>query len=384
MPNFQSLHVNPIEYPCVQGETTFLWEAQCDHERLIYVLHNGHYFFIKLLHKKDRVLVKGDKITRPSSVSYLQKALQDFQKATNAEATFSNIHTQKNRHYAPSKMLKTIDFFANELQDSREIWIEIGFGSGRHLLYQAKNNPEILHIGIEIHKPSVEQVIKRAESEGIDNVYVVDYDARILMEFLPANRVGRIFVHFPIPWDKKPHRRVISKQFLEEALRVLKVDGTLELRTDSDLYYAYSLETFMSLAQARLHVNKNADAPISSKYEDRWRRMEKNIYDVTLINSIETNEKMAPKLLVFDKDIKLCKQKDAKDTIRGDDWFVHIESWYETPEGVLLKVALGAYDRPEHRYILIENQKAQYIPNGIFSTKSNLAAHQALCEWMGT
>jgi tRNA (guanine-N7-)-methyltransferase len=239
-----------------------------------------------------------------------------------------------------------------------------------------------LHIGIEIHKPSIEQVIKRAEAEGLDNIYVVDYDARILMEFLPANRVGRIFVHFPIPWDKKPHRRVISKQFLEEALRVLKIDGTLELRTDSELYYAYSLETFMSLSQVRLHVNKNADAPIISKYEDRWRRMEKSIYDITLYNTLHSNQNMAPKLLAFDEMVTLCKPIDTKDIIRGDEWFVHIEAWYKKAKGVLLKVALGAYDRPEHRYVIIEDSKARYFPNGIFATKSNIAAHEALCIWM--
>ena len=383
MPNFQTLHVESLKYPHYEAETASLWAAKSGDEELIYTIHNGQKFFIKVIKKGEKILVKGDKITRPSSVSYLQKALQDFQKATKSNAIFSNIYTQKNRLYTPSPMLKTLDFFAQELEDSREIWIEVGFGSGRHLLYQAKANPEKLHIGIEIHKPSVEQVIKRAEAEGIDNVYVVDYDARILMEFLPANRVGRIFVHFPIPWDKKPHRRVISKQFLEEALRVLKVDGTLELRTDSDLYYAYSLETFTSLSQVRLHVNKNADAPIVSKYEDRWRRLEKNIYDVTLHNTLYSNEKVAPKLLAFEDMVVSSELKETKETIRGDEWFVHIEAWYHICNGVLIKVALGAYDRPEHRYIIIKEDKACYFPSGIFSTKSNLSAHLALCGWMG-
>jgi tRNA (guanine-N7-)-methyltransferase len=382
MPNFQSLHVEPLQYPCTQGNTTFLWEAQNGREHLVYTTHNGHSFFIKRVVKGEKILVKGDKITRPSAVSYLQKALQDYQKATKAEAVYSNIYTQKNRHYRPSSLLKDLDFFAKELKDPREIWIEVGFGSGRHLLYQAQKNPNILHIGIEIHKPSIEQVIKRAEAEGLDNIYIVDYDARILMEFLPANKVGRIFVHFPIPWDKKPHRRVISKQFIEEALRVLKVDGTLELRTDSDLYYEYSLNLFTSLSQVRLHVNKNIDAPVSSKYEDRWRKMDKNIYDITLINSLHSKNKMVPKLLAFDKEVLLKKQKNAKELIRGDGWFVHIETWYEIKDGFLLKVALGAYDRPEHRYIIVKDNRASYFPNGIFSTKSNLAAHLALCEWM--
>jgi len=31
---------------------------------------------------------------------------------------------------------------------------------------------------------------------------------------LSSNIADRLFVHFPVPWDKKPHRRVISPQFL--------------------------------------------------------------------------------------------------------------------------------------------------------------------------
>jgi len=137
--------------------------------------------------------------------------------------------------------------FAKNFPTEREVRIEVGFGSGRHLLHQAANNPDILFIGIEIHRPSIEQVLKQVVIQELDNVMVLDYDARLFMELVPSNIVGKIYVHFPVPWDKKPHRRVISTTFIEEARRVLKVGGTLELRTDSENYYAYSYETFIAL-----------------------------------------------------------------------------------------------------------------------------------------
>ena len=149
-----------------------------------------------------------------------------------------------------SAYLKEIDFFAHDFNVSREIWVEIGFGSGRHLLHQAKKHPEIQFIGLEIHKPSIEQVLKQCELQGISNILVVDYDARLFMEFLASNVVGRILVHFPVPWDKKPHRRVFSAAFIEEALRVLRPNGTLELRTDSQLYFEFSFSQMMQLTQA--------------------------------------------------------------------------------------------------------------------------------------
>jgi len=57
------------------------------------------------------------------------------------------------------------------------------------------------------------------------------------MELIPSNIVGKVYVHFPVPWDKKPHRRVISTSFIEESRRVLKVGGQLELRTQRYCHY---------------------------------------------------------------------------------------------------------------------------------------------------
>ncbi len=102
----------------------------------------------------------------------------------------------------------------------RDVSIEIGFGSGKHILYQAKKNPHELFIGIEIHTPSAQQLLRQIELQNIENIWVINYDARLLLEMIASNSINRVFVHFPVPWDKKPHRRVISQSFLKEAMRV--------------------------------------------------------------------------------------------------------------------------------------------------------------------
>lgn len=388
MPNFHAHALVPFATPHQEGDVTFLWEARSDKESLVLTQVENHRFFIKHLQKEKGVLVKGEKITRPSQVKLLQRGLIAYEQATRAQVRFSNIYSKKNHHETPSPYLKPPAFFANNGGEKREIWVEVGFGSGRHLLHQAKANPEVLVVGIEIHKPSVEQVIKRIGHEGVENVYVVDYDARILMEFLPASSVGKIFVHFPVPWDKKPHRRVISPAFVEEALRVLKPEGTLELRTDSDAYYAYAVEVFTALAKTKVHIQKNIDLAVSSKYEDRWKRMEKNIYDVTLVNLQHATPAPPLGLLTFKETLAPARlsQKPSDVTLRGEEWFVHVEGRYALgTQSIMLKVAFGAYDRPEHRYVLVESTgKASYFPEEVFSTKANTKAHAALQEWMSS
>ena len=385
MPNFQAPSLKPLSYPHQEDEVSFFWEAVSGNETLILCQCQDIKFFLKKLQRPNDILIKGEKITRPSQVKLLQKALIAYEKATEAQTGFSNIHTTKNRHENVSKHLKSIEFFSQGFSDTREMWIEVGFGSGRHLLHQASHNPNVLHVGIEIHKPSIEQVMKRCEAEGLDNVYLLDFDARIFMEFLRSNTVGRIFVHFPVPWDKKPHRRVISQRFINEAIRVLKVGGTLELRTDSDNYFEYSVQEFIALNKSKLAINKNQDLAVTSKYEDRWRRMEKNIYDITLTNDLSSAEAELPGALLFAKpiNVEILREKFTKDTLRGATWFVHFEDFYNISETcVLIRVAFGANERGEHRFILIEEGQARYFPREVLSTGANVQAHQAISEWL--
>ena len=386
MPNFHTQTLKPLSYPCTYKETTFSYEARSKRgNKLVMASTQGENILIRI-HQKEGggLLVKGDKVTRPTQASFLQKILIDFRDASEAQEQFSNIEPKKFLEVKHSPYLKEIEFFANHFMVEREIWVEIGFGSGRHLLHQAKKNPHIQFIGLEIHKPSIEQVLKRCELQGIENILVIDYDARLFMEFLPSNVVGRIFVHFPVPWDKKPHRRVFSAAFIEEALRVLHVNGTLELRTDSQLYFEFTFSQMMQLSKANVHVKKNAELEITSKYEDRWRKMEKDIYDVTLTN--ESASLPIPKLgtLRFDECVDFAKVRDSfkDDLLRGDGFFVHFEELFEIDDkSGLIRLSFGANERNEKCYILIQEGKLSYLPDRILATKSNLAAHTLIKEW---
>lgn len=81
------------------------------------------------------------------------------------------------------------------------------------MLHNAKNHPEILHIGLEIHSPSLEQVARQIGLLELDNILILAYDARIFLELLPSNILDKIFIHFPVPWDKQPNRRILNKAF---------------------------------------------------------------------------------------------------------------------------------------------------------------------------
>ena len=384
MPHLHIEKFNSIDFPQNLDEVTFNFiakNANHDDELLISTTIEDDEFFLLVRNDENNSLLKSDKLTRPASIFNVHKALLAYAKLANLNVISSNVPSnQKNIHLKEVSALKNINFFAQEFPDAKSVRIEVGFGSGRHLIHQAVNNPEILFIGLEIHRPSIEQVLKQVSIQKLDNLLVLDYDARLFMELVPSNIVDKIYVHFPVPWDKKPHRRVISKSFIEESTRALKVNGKLELRTDSENYYAYSYETFISFNKTTLQINKNKDIAISSKYEDRWKKMEKNIYDVTMINEEESKKLKIEGKFEFNF-VKLSFEEIINfhgRTQKFDGGFIHFERVYTLVDGVMIRLSMGSFDRPEHLYLVVRNDKAYYYPMYPLKSKSNLVAHKVL------
>lgn len=388
MPHLVVKKFKEVDFPKSYEDFRYEYIATNFHyknEKLLCVQTNqSEQFFLVVKEDGDKTLIKSDKTTRPAAVSTLHKALEGYAKIASLEIVHSNIpHKKYNPHLKETSALKTIEYFAEDFPQNRDICIEIGFGSGRHLLYQAKSNPKSLFIGLEIHRPSIEQVLKQINIQGLENILLIDYDARLFLEQVPSNVVSRIYVHFPVPWDKKPHRRVISKNFVAQARRVLKVGGRLELRTDSENYYAYSYETFMGFNKIDLEIKKNKDIAVSSKYEDRWKRMEKNIYDITMICDEESKELRIEgsfdfgTLRVFTNDlVALYRQK-----IIEANYFVHFERIYGiSKDDFLMKVSLGSFDRPEHLYLRIKQKSVCYVPHSPLRSHANIAAHKKINE----
>ncbi|MBW6488900.1 tRNA (guanosine(46)-N7)-methyltransferase TrmB [Sulfurimonas sp.] len=384
MPHIHIAEFKEVEFPLQEGGVSFNFianNANFEEEKLISVTVDEDEFFLLVVDEEGKKLLKSDKLSRPASTYNVHKALLAYTKASGMDALSSNVpQSKKNIHLQEVAALKDIKYFATDFPNNEKIRIEVGFGSGRHLLHQALNNPDTLFIGIEIHHPSIEQVLKQISIKNIQNILVLNYDARLFTELVPSNIIEKIYVHFPVPWDKKPHRRVISTAFIEEARRILDIGGTLELRTDSEKYYAYSYETFIAFSKTTLHISKNRDIAIVSKYEDRWRKMEKNIYDVTMINDEDSPE------LSLDGDFEFSEVRLSGEDIlklnkkieKLDGGFVNFERSYMLEDGVMLRLSMGSFDKPEHLYMIVKKDRAFYYPKMPLRSKSNLAAHKFL------
>jgi tRNA (guanine-N7-)-methyltransferase len=123
-------------------------------------------------------------------------------------------------------------------QPVRDVWLEIGFGGGEHLVWQARRHPGIGCIGCEPFEDGVVKLLSAIELEGIANVRICTGDARPLLRLLPGASIGRAFILFPDPWPKKRHhkRRLISAATLVELARIMRPGAELRIATDIGAY----------------------------------------------------------------------------------------------------------------------------------------------------
>ncbi|MBC5857513.1 tRNA (guanosine(46)-N7)-methyltransferase TrmB [Campylobacter jejuni] len=384
MPNFKSKKIKEINLPYIKDDVEFLWLAKNDNVNLIYTKVQEESFFLQIKKAQNGFVIKGDKHTKPSKIGYLQKALKIFKEGF-CEDIINEAFGLKNNALIEKTpfIVDNFDELLSKLQG--KIYIEIGFGSGRHLLYQAKENPNVLILGVEIYNPALTQVAKLAKAQNVNNILLIQSDARLLLSVLKSKSVEKIFLHFPAPWDKKPHRRVIGKDFCKECARVLAQNGRFELRTDSFEYFNFTLEQFLTFPAPKFSLRKNENLEISSKYEDRWKKQEKNIYDLWVWNfneeykNYELNEFSLSSVELSKEDLKKIEQNFKNITIKKDDFFLHFESIYKQDENLLLKVAFGSFNKPEHCYLHLD-KTIDFAFKEPFKIQENIKAINELKE----
>ncbi|MBS4313921.1 tRNA (guanosine(46)-N7)-methyltransferase TrmB [Campylobacter vulpis] len=382
MPNFKAKIIKELTLPFEKDGVSFLFKAENTNITLIFTQVLEQSFFLQIKKEKNTFIIKADKHSKPSKIGYLQKALKVF-KENFCEGILNEAFGLKNNALVEQTPLIVKDFeeLLVRLEKEEKIYIEIGFGSGRHLLFKAKQNPEILMLGVEIYTPALTQVVKLAKAHNLNNILLVQSDARLLLSVLKTKSIEKIFLHFPVPWEDKPHRRVISEAFCKECARVLR--GEFELRTDSFEYFDFTLKEFLIFSKPQFLLKKNENLEISSKYEDRWKKQEKDIYDLIVwgLDMPEQNQGEEKfdfaNLYLNANQIKAFWQRFEKKSIKSKDYFLSFRNLYESEKGFILKCAFGAFNAPSHAYILL-GKKTKFLFKNPLKTQENLKALEEL------
>ncbi len=117
----------------------------------------------------------------------------------------------------------------------RQVWLEVGFGGGEHLVHMAARNPGVVIIGCEPFVNGIAMLLGKIRADGVTNLRIHPGDVRDLFDVLPDGCLSKVFLNYPDPWPKTRHhrRRFVTPGYLEPLARVM-VPGA-EFRVASDI-----------------------------------------------------------------------------------------------------------------------------------------------------
>jgi tRNA (guanine-N7-)-methyltransferase len=132
-----------------------------------------------------------------------------------------------------------------------QVWLEIGFGGGEHLIAQARSHPEIGFIGCEPFVNGMAKALAAIAAHGVTNVRLHFGDAIDLIDWLPPGSIAGIDLLYPDPWPKKRHwkRRFVQDTTIAALARALRPGGLFRFASDIPDYAAWTLERMLRSPQ---------------------------------------------------------------------------------------------------------------------------------------
>ncbi|MBD0830929.1 tRNA (guanosine(46)-N7)-methyltransferase TrmB [Aestuariibaculum sediminum] len=173
--------------------------------------------------------------------------------------TFSNV-------YQPTR-----DQLVNEDYDNKGKWnekvfknenplvLELGCGKGEYSVALAKKYPNKNFIGIDIKGARFWRGAKTAIEENIPNVAFLRTQIELIDHAFGKNEVDEIWITFPDPQIKykRTKHRMTNAEFLARYKIILKEDGVVNLKTDSEFMHGYTLGLLHGAGHEVLYANHN-------------------------------------------------------------------------------------------------------------------------------
>lgn len=147
----------------------------------------------------------------------------------------------------------------------KDVWLEVGFGNGEHLLHHAINNPDIGMIGCEPFLNGIAALCTDIKKHNLKNIRIFGDDARLFLPKLKTASLGRVFVLNSDPWPKKRHskRRFIQQNTLDEIHRLLKDGAEFRMSSDHPVLIEWQLQ------QTLLHGGFQWQAKCAADWQTR-------------------------------------------------------------------------------------------------------------------
>lgn len=206
-----------------------------------------------------------------------------YRKLRNLDQRRDNCEDLRIEYAIPSFDLRDIDEehsyfnFEDIFGNSNPVVLEIGCGKGQFAVTYAQRNPDVNIVGIECVPGVLVKACEKALEANVSNIRFLEMRAEYLPIFIKEKTIKEIYLNFstPFPKSKQEKHRLTSPDFLNIYKKILNDDGFIAQKTDSQLLFEYSVESFenngfvLSNVTTDLH-NSNFEGNIITEYEQRF------------------------------------------------------------------------------------------------------------------
>ncbi len=167
----------------------------------------------------------------------------------------------------------------------KKIHIEVGMGKGSFLTKTAIDNPDVLHLGIELDKSVMALAIKKINKYNSENeinclnIKFISINALALEDIFEEGEVDKIYLNFSDPWPKNKHekRRLTSDSFLDIYRKIIKEGSIIEFKTDNRKLFEYSIMNLnknkINMEYISLDLHKENIPNIVTEYEEKFSKL---------------------------------------------------------------------------------------------------------------
>lgn len=168
-------------------------------------------------------------------------------------------------------------FFKKE----QPIVLELGCGKGEYSIALAKAHPEKNFLGIDIKGARFWRGAKTGIEEELENVGFIRSQIELIDHLFDKGEIDEIWITFPDPQIKykRTKHRLTNTEFLQKYKGILKKEGMVNLKTDSEFMHGYTLGLLHGEGHEIIHANhdvyKNVYSPkevtgIQTFYEKQY------------------------------------------------------------------------------------------------------------------
>jgi tRNA (guanine-N7-)-methyltransferase len=173
--------------------------------------------------------------------------------------TFSNVFQPTREEVISNQLALKGKWRADFFKNNNPIVLELGCGKGEYSVGLAQRNPNKNFIGIDIKGARFWRGAKTAIENEIQNVAFLRTQIELIEHCFDADEVDEIWITFPDPQIKykRTKHRMTNAEFLKNYKKILKPQGLMHLKTDSEFMHGYTLGLLHGLGHEVVYANHN-------------------------------------------------------------------------------------------------------------------------------